>query len=58
MIYKQLNETSGIFCDAMIITAVYEGARLVWEAVKCCFSKGYWINAQPWKNNEPWKNNT
>lgn len=38
------------------ITAVYAGARLVWQAVRSCFGSGWWNNGKPWDNTEGWKN--
>lgn len=30
--------------------------RIVWEAIRSCFSRGFWINEQPWNNADGWKN--
>lgn len=46
-----------LIAGGQTITAVYEGKRLVWEAGRCCFSKGVWLNEQPWKSELGWKNN-
>lgn len=37
------------------ISAVYYGAKLVWEAIRSCFGKGYWIEGKPWVDSDPWK---
>lgn len=39
-----------------VITAVYAGVRLVWQAVRSCFGAGWWNNEKPWDNTEGWKN--
>ena len=39
-----------------IVQEIYNGARLVWTAVRSCFGAGYWINEKPWLNDEAWKN--
>lgn len=39
------------------VTAIYKGARLVWEAIRSCFGKGYWIDEHSWNNTDTWKNN-
>lgn len=39
------------------ISAVYYGAKLVWEAIRSCFGKGFWINGYSWNNKDSWKNN-
>lgn len=38
------------------ISAIYQGARLVWQAVRSCFGAGKWVNDKPWINEESWKN--
>lgn len=38
------------------ITAVYYGAKLVWEAISSCFGSGFWINNRPWSNTDAWRN--
>lgn len=38
------------------VTAVYSGAKLVWEAIRSCFGRGSWANDYPWKNDDAWKN--
>ena len=57
MIYKDGKEISGIFVSGKVITAVYKGGVLVWEAVNSCFGKGFWIGEKPWSNEDAWKNN-
>lgn len=47
---------SGIYFSGKVITAVHYGAKLVWEAVKSCFGKGFWVNRKPWRNSDAWKN--
>lgn len=56
MIHKENKEISAIYYAGKAISVVYKGSRLVWEAIKSCFGKGYWINDKPWKNKDSWKN--
>lgn len=56
-IYKNNKEISSINYGSRAIAAVYQGARLVWEAIRSCFGKGFWINEYPWSNEDGWKNN-
>jgi hypothetical protein len=49
-------EITAIFHETKAISAVYYGARLVWEAIRSCFGKGYWINEYPWDNGDKWAN--
>lgn len=49
-------EITGITAFGHVVTAVYAGARLVWQAVRSCFGAGWWNNGKPWDNTEGWKN--
>lgn len=49
-------EISAITAFGHAVTAVYAGARLVWQAVRSCFGAGWWNNEKPWDNTEGWKN--
>lgn len=56
MIIKQGKELSARYIGSRAISAVYHGARLVWEAVSSCFGSGMWINGRPWSNTDGWQN--
>jgi hypothetical protein len=43
------------FLGSRVITETYLGLKLIWKAIKSCFS-GFWDNKQPWSNEESWKN--
>ena len=38
------------------IAVVYQGSRLVWQYIRSCFGRGYWINEKPWSETDGWKN--
>lgn len=38
------------------VTAVYKGLRLVWQFIKSCFGRGYWLNDKAWSNTDGWAN--
>lgn len=38
------------------LSVIYYGAMVVWQAIRSCFGKGYWINDRPWDNGDKWKN--
>ena len=38
------------------IASVYQGSRLIWQYIRSCFGRGYWINEKPWSNTDGWKN--
>lgn len=56
MIYRNNRQTEGVYRGDRVISAVYRGVRLVWELIKSCFGKGYWINKAPYVNTDGWKN--
>ena len=57
-IYINNKEISGVYIRNKAITAIYKGAVLVWEAIRSCFGKGYWIGRYPWNGKDGWKNNS
>lgn len=56
MQYKNLKDIVGIYHGGHVITAVYKGLQLVWQAVRSCFGSGQWLNDKPWINDEAWNN--
>ncbi len=56
MIYKDGKQIAAIFAGGRVISAVYKGAGLVWQAIRSCFGSGFWVNEKPWINDEGWKN--
>lgn len=56
--YIKGREIAAVYMKDKAIAAIYDGARLVWEAVSSCFGKGFWMSPLPWSNEEGWKNNT
>lgn len=57
MIEKNGKDITAVYLGEQAISAIYKGARLVWQAVRSCFGKGFWIDAKPWVNDDGWKNN-
>lgn len=55
--YIKDKEFSAVYFGEKAISAIYKGAVLVWEAIRSCFGKGFWINVYPWSNEDEWKNN-
>lgn len=39
-----------------VIGAIYQGSKIVWEAISSCFGSGWWRSIMPWRNSEMWKN--
>ena len=49
-------ELSARYYGRKVITAVYKGTILVWQAVRSCFGAGFWVNEKPWINEEGYRN--
>lgn len=45
-----------LFFGSTLIQTIKKGSLTVWEYLKSCFSKGFWINTKEWNNTEGWKN--
>jgi len=39
-----------------VVAAVYQGLKLLWQYIKSCFGRGYWINDKMWSNSDAWAN--
>lgn len=57
MIFKGGHEIAAIYHGGKAIQVIYKGARIVWQAVRSCFGRGYWVGAKPWIGTDKWKNN-
>lgn len=57
MIHSNGKEVVAIHTKGKVISAVYKGAKHVWQAVRSCFGSGHWVNAKAWVNQEAWRNN-
>jgi hypothetical protein len=57
MIFKNGHEIAAIYHGGKAIQVVYKGARIVWQAVRSCFGRGYWVSVKPWIGTDKWKNN-
>ena len=56
MIYINKKELESLFLHNIVISQIYKGTIIIWEAIKSCFGAGFWKNDAPWSNNEGWKN--
>lgn len=46
----------GTESGSKVISAVYLGLKLIWQYIKSCFGRGYWINDKMWSNTDAWAN--
>lgn len=30
--------------------------RMIWQAIRSCFGKGFWNNIRSWSNTDGWRN--
>lgn len=56
MIRINQQDVSAVRFGTKVVSAIYIGTQLVWQAIRSCFGSGYWINTSPWKPDEGWKN--
>ena len=58
MLYvKNGKEVTAVYVGRRVVSAIYRGGVLVWQAVRSCFGSGFWRNDKPWRNDEGWKDN-
>lgn len=57
MIYKNNKDTVRVYHGNKVISAVYKGSRLVWQAIRSCYGRGVWIQEKPWLDGDTWKDN-
>lgn len=55
-LYSKEKNISAILKGNKNIAAVYKGSRLIWQYIRSCFGRGYWINEKPWQDDNGWKN--
>lgn len=57
MLFKDGVEITSVHKDSRLISMIFKGTILVWEAIRSCFGRGFWINKFGWSNEDGWKNN-
>lgn len=55
-LYSQAKGITTILKGKRNIAAVYKGTMLIWQYIRSCFGRGYWINEKPWINDNGWAN--
>lgn len=55
-LYSKQKSVTAIIRDNKYIAAVYKGTQLLWQYIRSCFGRGYWINDKPWSNDNGWAN--
>ena len=51
---NETQQVNTIYHGRTTIQAVYRGLRLIWQYIKSCFGRGYWINDKPWSDRDAW----
>lgn len=55
-LYIDNKRVTTIYRGRKTIASVYQGARLIWQYIKSCYGRGYWLNELPWVNEDGWIN--
>ena len=56
MLFKSGKEITSLHKGDKILVSLYRGARLVWEYVRSCFGRGYWLDNYQWSDKDGWRN--
>ncbi len=48
-------EITQVTANRRIISEIWHGAELIWQAIRSCFGSGMWISEKPWTYNEGWR---
>ena len=46
-----------VLAKQRVISAIYQGGVLLWQAVRSCFGAGFWTKKKPWLRKEAWREN-
>lgn len=57
MIVRNNIELSARYYGKKTISAVYRGAKLIWEAINSCFGSGLWNSDKMWSSTDLWNRN-
>ena len=55
-LYVNNQQINTIYKGNRTIQAVYHGLKLIWQYIKSCFGRGYWINEKQWSQTDGWAN--
>ena len=56
MIIRNHKEIIEIYRGKTPIEEIYRGKVLVFQIIRSCYGKGYWINDAPFLNDDAWAN--
>lgn len=54
MIYRNGSDIIGFYRGTLPVIGFYRGKALLWQIVKSCFGKGYWVSGLPWISDDAW----
>lgn len=55
MICLNGKELTARYIGSKAVSAVYYGAKLIWEAISSCFGSGAWDGSKPWSGKDAWR---
>ena len=50
-------ELSAKYYGTKVVSAIYRGTKLIWEAINSCFGSGYWVKSKGWSITDAWRRN-
>ena len=56
MIRVKSKEIVQIVYQSRIIANIHKQSRVVFDYIRSCFGRGWWVNDRPWSNDNNWKN--
>jgi hypothetical protein len=55
-LYVDNKPINTIYRGEKTVQAVYQGLKLIWQYIRSCFGRGYWINEKQWSESDGWAN--
>lgn len=55
-LYVDNKSINTIYRGEKTVQAVYQGLKLIWQYIRSCFGRGYWINEKQWSESDGWAN--
>lgn len=50
------DKVDGMYIGKQAVGQLYYGAILIYQTIRSCFGRGFWINNKAWINKDSWRN--
>lgn len=50
------DKVDGMYIGKQAVDQLYYGAILIYQTIRSCFGRGFWINNKAWINKDSWRN--